>query len=1251
MSESSATAVRGRHHWLRWAGIVFVGVLLLFAAAVTWIVNTSSGTQWLLARVGGLLGERFAVAQVQGTLRGPLTLDGLRLETEAMRLTVARVLVDPALGALLRGTVHLRKVELQGVDVQLSNVEQEEQSADAFELQPPIDLVIDRFTMNDAQLRRDEGASFVLQRADLAGRWTAAGIELRQLDAYAPQGQVHLRGRVSGSGEYSGEAEGRFRWTVDAQTYAGQLRADTQGERLRLNLNLSQPMPASLEFSLAQSAELPWQMALRVPRFDPREQWSDSTSLRSLSASLSGDGTRSQARLSGNLVINDQPLTLRAMQIERRDEVIELETLEMGIADSPGVLRASGTVNLGENLRAALDVNWTELRIPQSWVGQTLQTHGQVHVEAGAERYRANGRLALGPPGRLADIVLDVNGSPQAVRIDALRIQQPAGYLRASGDLQFGSEIQWRLAAEADSFDPGELLAEWRGDLDLALTSNGRYAAGDVQAAFDLKRLAGTLRGRMLSGGGTLSMNTRVLAGDLQLRADASTVDFRGEGGSRWNAVLTLDVAALNDWLPQAAGSIQGRFMLSGEWPRIEVAGNAQGRALRVAGLAAEELAVSAEVRLPDKPAGVLRVDGSGIAAADFNFTRLQARVSGDERAHELDVSAMGKPLTFAANVSGGRTADGWQSSVRQLALQFADVQRLTLQQPARVAYSTSGFAVSQSCLTGGDIRLCGAGNGSAEGALQLSYTLQNVPLALANVAAPNLPLALSGEIEGRGAIGRDAHGSWTGTASLSSSAGSIAQAGLGESTPLLSYANFNLAATLDGARASATVNAQLDQRGRIAGRVMLDGVGTARTALQGTVETDIPSLAALATLTPQLANVRGRAQLQAVLAGTLDTPQISGSARVAELGAQLPMLGVQLKEGTLRADARADGAVNLSGDIAAGDGRLRFDGTWTAGDGARLTIKGERVLLADIPSARVIATPDLRVRWTEGQLRVEGDVGVPTASVNIQKLPRGTKSPRLSDDVVVVDEESAATNADSLPISAQVTIALGNEVKVSGYGLEATVDGRLAVREQPGEITRGSGDLTVAGTYKAYGQDLTIQKGRVLYADAPLDNPQLDISAVRMIDEVTAGLLIAGSAQQPRISVFSDPAMDEANALSYLVAGRPLEDVGTGEEDGSALQAAARSLGTAGGGLLAKQLGRRLGVDEVSVKDDEFIGGAAFTVGEYLSPRLFLSYGVGLFEPGEVVTLRYRLSRTLSLQAQRGSEETRAGLQYRTER
>jgi translocation and assembly module TamB len=126
---------------------------------------------------------------------------------------------------------------------------------------------------------------------------------------------------------------------------------------------------------------------------------------------------------------------------------------------------------------------------------------------------------------------------------------------------------------------------------------------------------------------------------------------------------------------------------------------------------------------------------------------------------------------------------------------------------------------------------------------------------------------------------------------------------------------------------------------------------------------------------------------------------------------------------------------------------------------------------------------------------------------------------------------------------------------------------------------------------------------------------------------------------------------MGQSGALSYLVTGKPLDQVGSSDSESDALRAAAQSLGTAAGGLLAKNIGKRLGVDELGIKDSAALGGAALTVGQYLSPRLYLSYGVGLFTPGEVLTLRYKLGRGLSLEAENAAQNSRAGVKYRIER
>lgn len=61
-------------------------------------------------------------------------------------------------------------------------------------------------------------------------------------------------------------------------------------------------------------------------------------------------------------------------------------------------------------------------------------------------------------------------------------------------------------------------------------------------------------------------------------------------------------------------------------------------------------------------------------------------------------------------------------------------------------------------------------------------------------------------------------------------------------------------------------------------------------------------------------------------------------------------------------------------------------------------------------------------------------------------------------------------------------------------------------------------------GTFHAYGQDLRITKGLLIFA-GPADNPTLEIEAVRNSetteDDVTAGVQVTGTASAPKVELF----------------------------------------------------------------------------------------------------------------------------------
>jgi translocation and assembly module TamB len=224
----------------------------------------------------------------------------------------------------------------------------------------------------------------------------------------------------------------------------------------------------------------------------------------------------------------------------------------------------------------------------------------------------------------------------------------------------------------------------------------------------------------------------------------------------------------------------------------------------------------------------------------------------------------------------------------------------------------------------------------------------------------------------------------------------------------------------------------------------------------------------------------------------------------------------------------------------------------------------------------------------------------------------------------------------------------MGQAVQLDGYGLKGTLGGSLRVRATPQRGMLGSGALDIAGRYRAYGQNLQITRGRLRWSNTPVDDPLLDIRAERQVGDVTAGIRVEGRASAPQASVYSDPAKSESEALAYLTLGRPLSTL-TGDE--ARQLGAAKSALSAGSGLLAAELGARIGLDDAGVNTSRALGGDVLSVGKYLSPKLYVGYGVSLLGTGQVMTLKYLLRRGFDIQIESSTVENRASLNWRKEK
>ncbi|MDV7211757.1 translocation/assembly module TamB domain-containing protein, partial [Azotobacter beijerinckii] len=261
-------------------------------------------------------------------------------------------------------------------------------------------------------------------------------------------------------------------------------------------------------------------------------------------------------------------------------------------------------------------------------------------------------------------------------------------------------------------------------------------------------------------------------------------------------------------------------------------------------------------------------------------------------------------------------------------------------------------------------------------------------------------------------------------------------------------------------------------------------------------------------------------------------------------------------------------------------------------------------------------------------QLALSGALAVPRGAITLRELPVSTV--RVSEDAVVAGREVEARRQLAMRMDIEVEVGK-DKLTFSGFGLTSELAGHLHIGDQLD--TRGELSLN-KGRYRAYGQRLDIRRARLLFI-GPIDQPYLDIEAVRTVDDVVAGLRVGGSVLEPRTDVFAEPAMSQEQALSYLLLGRAPGS--SDSADSNQLAGAALGLGLAGSSSITGGLAKNLGIEEFELGTQGSGTTTSVVASGKLSERLSLIYGVGVFEPVNSIALRYQLTRRLFLEAASG--------------
>ena len=850
-------------------------------------------------------------------------------------------------------------------------------------------------------------------------------------------------------------------------------------------------------------------------------------------------------------------------------------------------------------------------------------------------------------------------------------MNQQGGVIVSRGRVNWEEGLDATATLSLEGINPGNFVEGLEGRLGGGAELSFVQDANGWRVEVPSLDLQGVLDDRPLS-------LEAVLAGDSEMHWALETLDF-SQGRNRINAAGTvsptsldlqgeLDLPAMDSLYPGLDGVLDGTFVAQGslEAPQLDL--DLAGRELAFNDNRLSRLDLEASVAGLDDPELALALDARDITAGGQQITALTLDLEGQQTAHRLRLAmdgGEGLPVSrLAMTLEGGldTAREQYRGTLAPLEVdsEFGDF-RLDEALTFAANLPEGSARVAPFCLNrrqGGDICLVEPLEASAE-AGRAALEIRDLPMDMVDSVMPP-GWRIGGESAGTLSASWSGGGErWQLDADLDSRAEVTGEDAYGQpwSVP---GTTLNVAVEASEARADLELVVGLADTGEVRLALGIDdplGGG----ALDGQLRVDDLRLAPYRPLVAGLETLEGGLDGDIRIAGSQEAPRLDGRLALTGLRAGGLDLPLEVQDGELVIALDGDRA-DLDGFLAAEEGRLTIDGDarWPAEGGWRAAIDLSAVddpLLAALPSfGRLRLAPDLRVRADPERLEVRGTVEIPWARLRVGEVPKSAQAPSPDEVIITEEDDRRAAEAEAkrqpgestaeamakagMATDIQITLSLGPDMQLEAYGLESQLAGNLEVRQQSGPVQLFGDVSLVDGRFKAYGQDLVIREG-IIFFSGPPGEPRLDFEAIRnpaaTEDDVIAGLRVSGEASAPSLEIFSEPAMNEGRALSYLLRGRAPDSSGGGD---GVLTSALIGLTIGKTGNAVGAVGEAFGIQDLSLSTAGTGEQSQVVVTGDLTDRLSVGYGVGVFSPIAEISLRYKLWRNLYLEAVSGAAQ-----------
>ncbi len=1205
-------------------------VLLLLVAGTTWLAGREATLRWALDKVAAATQGQLQFEGVSGNLLGDVRVDRARFASPETVVTADRVALDFSLAALLQRQLRIDRLQADAVFVKL--VPSDEPMQPPASLALPFGIEVARLQIGLIDIRRGD---FSVMLRDVQSRFASSGsvhtLELQRIDS--------PWGRLSGTLNLAGNAPFALTSTAELIPPSG----DTLQPRMRIDLQ--GPLAEISARLKAQSSWLQAGAAAVIRPFQPVQITGLKADLARLDlhvmdpslpkANLTGHLTAApsqQTRLTGEVQLINRtpgtlaqdslPITRLAARFAIDPEQLVLDDLQLGMhlgAVLTGKARLDADGLDAQLASKALDLQAFDTRMAPTRLA------GKLDIQADPDRQQLVATLA----DSRQRYEIDVLRQGDRIRLRQAHIRNAGSRIELQGELT--TQGNWPFTAQARlvRLDPSVFGDFPSARINASVTGRGQFEP-DWQVQFKADIHDSLYRQQGLSGHVEASVKAdRVWDGLGTLNWGASHAAFKGALGALGDRLeVDFRIADLKPFDDQWNGQAQGSATLSGRMRHPGIQLNAVAKNLSGPHqLAIGNASLTANVQ-PDLDAPLAVEAQLGKAKlGDLAVDRATLSISGTERAHRGKLAVAGADLVLQASLAGGLDQEMiWQGTLEHL--QLDKPRALRLEAPASLKMGRSGLKIGQARLSAGKAQFHLDGFDLTPSEMRTAGRFNGLPVAM-------LGLPLRRDLRSDELLGGD----WNivATDTLNGHLRIWHEAGTWTVEDLTLTPTH---ATLDARARNSRVEAKADLRLKNGSTLDLQfATQVARDGQAWTVPPASPlslkatghvtSLAWLGPLLQKDLDIVGRLDLDVAAQGDWKQPRVSGRIQGQDIGIRHLSSGSNFSDGSLQ--ARLDGQQIILDrfELKNGAGRLKASGRAKLGEhpDLQLHFRGDNLALVERRDLDLDAN-------LAGDLVLDQQGATLTGKVTVNRglmVLGGSYAPTLSSDVRIKGQAPKVRTAQALGMTLDVMIDLGDDFKVKSSeksqllggrlplqtgGFRSRIEGQVRLQGERGKPVLSKGEIKVVdGSYSMLGQRLDIERGNILF-DGPPDNPTLDISAVRKKPQMTAGMSITGTAQNPRTRLFSDPDVPDQEKLSWLLFGRG------GQPVDSSLTSATGSLA---GGLTSFgfQLSDKLSVayEQGATGTDNFVTfytdineklSAEASAGDKTAVRLFYTFILG---------------------------------------